>query len=84
MNVAKMFAVNALIAIVFINLVGCVDIHDRVVAVQALCSTDTECEAFDPYFDIIGPKATAQEVLALKTLCESDPEDLLDLQECPQ
>ena len=84
MNVAKMFAVNVLIAIVFINLVGCVDINkERIMAVQAICSTDTECEEFDPYFDMLGPEATAEEVVALRKLCESDPEDKLDLQECP-
>ena len=83
MNVAKLFAINALIALMFINLVGCVDIKERVTAVQAICETDTQCAEFDPYFDVLGPEATAEEVVALRKLCESDPEDLLDLQECP-
>ena len=84
MNTLKLFALNLLVAMLFINLVGCVDIHERVTAVQAICTTDTECQEFDVYFDTIGPTATAQQVLALRTLCESDPEDLLDLQECPR
>jgi len=83
MNVAKLFAINILLGVAFILLVGCSDFKERVTAVQAICSTDTECIEFDPYFDVLGPQATAQEVLALKKLCESDPNDLLDLQECP-
>ena len=117
MNVAKLFIINILIGVVFISLVGCVDYKERVVAVQALCSTDTECMEWDPYFDAIGSHATARDViklrsicgvdanclevylqqvdpamdsptalqdaLALKAECDADPEDKLDLQQCP-
>lgn len=83
MNVAKLFAINILIAVLFINLVGCELPKERIMAVQAICETDTDCEEFAPYFDVLGPEATAEEVVALRKLCESDHEDLLDLQECP-
>lgn len=117
MNVAKLFAINILIAVLFINLVGCELPKERIMAVQAICETDTDCEEFAPYFDAIGMSATAEQVVALRNMCpndanclegylqqvdsdgtsptafqdalelkaacDADPEDKLDMQECP-
>lgn len=55
----------------------------------AMCSTDTECEELDPYLLQVDPTGEENAVVALawalqlKAECESDHEDLLDLQECP-
>lgn len=76
MNVAKLFAINILIAILAINLIGCVDFKERVQAVQALCSTDTDCMKWDPYFDALGTQATAKDVVRLKAICGADAECL--------
>ena len=90
MNVAKLFAINILLGVGFILLVGCstpleCELSMNNACAQAVvgCETDTECEALDPYFEAIGPEATVQDALELKALCDSDPEDKLDLQECP-
>lgn len=54
----------------------------------AMCSTDTECEELNEYLYLVDAENTSPTALAdalqLKALCESDPEDLLDLQECPR
>ena len=51
------------------------------------CETDTECEALDPYLQQVDPAMDSptalQDALALKAECDADPEDKLDLQQCP-
>lgn len=90
MNVAKLFLINILLGVAFILLAGCtpveceVSMNEACVKAVVGCETDTECEALDPYFEAIGPEATLQDALALKAECDADPEDLLDMQECPR
>ena len=96
MNVAKLFVLNIILGVAFILLAGCstpieceLSMNDACVQVVVTgCTTDTECEALDPYLlqvDPAGNSPTAfKDALELKALCDSDPEDKLDLQECPR
>lgn len=109
MNTLKLFALNILVAIMFVSLVGCaqqpfcaqtgngyfcLSTEDSADA-EALarfyqengCTTDTECEALDPYLEQVdigeSTTTTLHDALALKAICDSDPEDKMDYQECP-
>lgn len=81
--------INNLLGVMFILLAGCstpieceLSMNDACAVAVTGCTTDTECEALDPYF--VNEESTLQDALALKALCDSDPEDKLDLQECPR